>query len=96
MDGLIGHPRLVQTGLDLIDFPTIVWYETEYSVCTMRKASLRSRRIGQRRPVKVVFIAYRNSLQADALNLVVKKLHSWLAVDGELQRELFDAHLSAL
>ena len=32
LDVLICHPRLVQTGLDLIDFPTICWYETEFSV----------------------------------------------------------------
>ena len=29
---MICHPRLVQTGLDLIDFPTLIWYETEFSV----------------------------------------------------------------
>ena len=29
LDVMICHPRLVQTGLDLIDFPTICWYETE-------------------------------------------------------------------
>ena len=29
---MICHPRLVQTGLDLIDFPTLCWYETEFSV----------------------------------------------------------------
>ena len=32
IDVMICHPRLVQTGLDLIDFPTLCWYETEYSV----------------------------------------------------------------
>ena len=47
IDVLICHPRLVQTGLDLIDFPTIVWAETDYSVYTMRQASRRSWRIGQ-------------------------------------------------
>jgi hypothetical protein len=26
IDVLLVHPRLVQTGLDLVDFPTIVWY----------------------------------------------------------------------
>ena len=31
-DVLVCHPRLVQTGLDLVDFPTIVWFETEFSV----------------------------------------------------------------
>ena len=32
IDVLICHPRLVQTGLDLIDFQTLCWYETELSV----------------------------------------------------------------
>ena len=84
IDVLICHPRLVQTGLDLIDFPTICWYETDYSVYVMRQASRRSWRIGQTRPVRVVFMSYRNTLQADALKLVAKKLQSSLAVEGEL------------
>ena len=32
IDVMICHPRLVQTGLDLIDFQTLCWYETEFSV----------------------------------------------------------------
>ena len=32
LDVLICHPRLVQTGLDLIDFPTLCWFETEFFV----------------------------------------------------------------
>ncbi len=32
VDVLICHSRLVQTDLDLVDFPTIVWFETEVSV----------------------------------------------------------------
>ena len=87
IDVLICHPRLVQTGLDLIDFPTICWYETDYSVYVMRQASRRSWRIGQTRPVKVVFMSYRNTLQADALKLVAKKLQSSLAVEGELPED---------
>ena len=87
IDVLICHPRLVQTGLDLIDFPTICWYETDYSVYTMRQASRRSWRIGQTKPVKVVFMAYRSTLQADALKLVAKKLQSSLAVEGELPED---------
>ena len=87
IDVLICHPRLVQTGLDLIDFPTIVWDEIDYSVYVMRQASRRSWRIGQTRPVKVVFMSYRNTLQADALKLVAKKLQSSLAVEGELPED---------
>ena len=84
VDVLVCHPRLVQTGLDLVAFATIVWGEVDYSVFVMRQASRRSWRIGQTEPVKVVFMAYRNTLQADALTLVAKKLQASLAVEGEL------------
>ena len=50
----------------------------------VRQASRRSWRIGQTRPVKVVFMSYRNTLQADALKLVAKKMQSSLTVEGEL------------
>ena len=59
----------------------------DYSVYVMRQASRRSWRIGQTRPVKVVYMAYRNTLQADALKLVAKKLQSSLAVEGELPED---------
>ncbi|MDE2934592.1 MAG: hypothetical protein OXS47_12115 [Chloroflexota bacterium] len=87
VDVMVCHPRLVQTGLDLVEFPTLIWYETDYSVYTMRQASRRSWRIGQTEPVQVVFMAYRNTLQADALKLVAQKLQSSLAVEGELPED---------
>ncbi len=92
VDVLLVHPRLVQTGLDLIDFPTIVWYEVEYSVYTMRQASRRSWRIGQRHPVRVIYFAYRGTLQAQALQLTAKKLQASLAVEGDLDDEGLAAH----
>ena len=48
VQAVICHPKLVQTGLDLIDFPTILFYETGYSIYVLRQASRRSWRIGQR------------------------------------------------
>ncbi len=84
---LITQPRNVQTGLDLIDFPTIVFYEPEYSVYTLRQAGRRSWRIGQRRPVKVYFMAYRETLQERGLRLIAAKIRSALAVEGELVDE---------
>ncbi|TAJ20332.1 MAG: hypothetical protein EPO65_04055 [Dehalococcoidia bacterium] len=83
IDVLIVHPRIVQTGLDLW-FESIVWFEVEYSVYTMRQASRRSWRIGQRHPVRVVYFAYRAALQAQALLLVARKLQASLIVEGEI------------
>ncbi len=68
IDVMICHPSLVQTGLDLIDFPTLIWHETDYSVYVMRQASRRSWRIGQTRPVEVAFMAYRGTLRPNALS----------------------------
>ena len=44
---VIAHPKLVETGLDLLDFPTILFYESGYSLHTLRQAARRSWRIGQ-------------------------------------------------
>ena len=89
---LVCNPRLVQTGLDLIDFPTIVWFETDYSVYTMRQASRRSWRIGQKHPVNVYYMAYHDTLQAGALTLIARKMQSSLAVEGELPEEGLSAY----
>ena len=59
---LVCHPRLVQTGLDLVYLPTILRFATDYSIYVTRQASRRSWSIGQTRPVKVVFMTYLNSL----------------------------------
>jgi len=87
LDVLITPPRCVQTGLDLIDFPTIFWAEIDYSLYTLRQASRRSWRIGQARPVKVYFAAYEGTMQAEALSLVGRKLRAALLVEGELPQE---------
>ena len=83
-DVLLCHPRVVQTGLDLVDFPTVVFYQPEYSVYTLRQAARRSWRIGQKEPVRVVYMAYRGTLQEAALVLIAQKARSSLALEGEL------------
>jgi hypothetical protein len=74
IDVLITNPKLVETGLDLIDFQTTVFYEIEYSVYTMMQASRRTWRIGQTRDVAVHFAVYRDSMEHRAASLVGQKL----------------------
>ena len=92
IDVLVTHPRLVQTGLDLLPFVSICWAEVEYSVYTMRQASRRSWRLGQDRPIEVSYLVYEGTLQAEALGLVAAKLRSALLIEGELP----EAGLAAL
>jgi hypothetical protein len=77
----------VQTGLDLLEFPTILFYETGYSTYVLRQASRRSWRIGQKRPVRVGFLTYSKTAQESCLRLMGKKLLVSLAMEGKLQAE---------
>ena len=87
VQAVICHPKLVQTGLDLIDFPTILFYETGYSIYVLRQASRRSWRIGQRLPVKVKFLHYVETMQESCLRLMGKKLLVSLAMEGKFSSE---------
>jgi len=84
---VISHPKLVETGLDLLDFPTIIFYESGYSLHTLRQASRRSWRIGQRRPVRVKFFCYQETMQTACLRLMGKKLLIALTMEGKFAGE---------
>jgi len=87
IDACICHPKIVETGLDLLDFPTILFHETGYSLHTLRQASRRSWRIGQHRPVEVKFFAYKGTMQEVCLRLMGKKLLVALAMEGKFASE---------
>jgi helicase-like protein len=84
---VIAHPRLVALGLDLLSFPTLIFYETGYSIFTLRQASRRSWRIGQHRSVLVKFLAYKDTIQETCLRLMGRKLLVSLAMEGKFTAE---------
>ena len=84
---VICHPRLVQTGLDLWAFPDIFFYETGYSIYTLRQASRRSWRIGQRNNVNVKFFHYAGTMQETCVRLMGKKLLVSLAMEGKFAND---------
>jgi len=92
LDVLICNPKLVETGLDLLSFPSIVFYQCGYSTYTLRQASRRSWRITQGDPVKVYYMAYSHTMQTRAMKLIATKLETSLALEGDLT----DKGLSAL
>ncbi|NIO08925.1 MAG: hypothetical protein GTO40_13285, partial [Deltaproteobacteria bacterium] len=86
-DVLITHPKTVSTGLDLVDFPEVVWYQQDYSIYILRQASRRSWRIGQTKPVNVHYLFYKNSIQDKAIKLNIQKLRAALLTEGDLVDE---------
>jgi len=87
VDVLIANPKLVETGLDLLDFPTLIFHQTGYSVYTLRQASRRSWRIGQDRDVKIYYLFYKGTIQEKALQLMGSKMEASLAIEGKFSEE---------
>jgi hypothetical protein len=79
--------------LDLFDkggaynFPTLIFYQTGYNLFTMRQASRRAWRIGQRKDCKVIYLYYGGTLQARAMALMGKKMEAAQALEGRFSAE---------
>lgn len=86
-DILLCHPKLVSTGLDLFEYPTVLWAQTDWSLYLLRQASRRSWRIGQDKPVRVHFFAYADTMQATALQVLAEKMLAAQAIEGRFSAE---------
>ena len=87
MDVLMTNPKKVEVGMDLLDFPSIIFYQIPMSTYTLRQASRRSWRIPQEKPVKVYFLTYSGTMQTRLMHLMADKLISSLALEGELSNK---------
>jgi hypothetical protein len=83
IDVLLTNPKKVETGLDLIAFATVVFFEIEYSLYTLWQAMRRVWRLGQTRAVKVVYAIYHNTMEEAALALMGQKLKAALLLYGD-------------
>src|SRR5437899_507578 len=83
----ISHPKIIETGIDLLNHPCLIFFESGYSLHTLRQASRRSWRIGQHRPVRVFYLHYEDTMQSSCLRLMGKKLLVSLAMEGKFCRE---------
>ncbi len=84
IDAIITNPELVKTGLDMLEFPTIVFMQTGYNVYTLLQAARRSWRIGQKNPVRVLFLGYRGTAQEQCLTLMSKKIAVSQSTSGDM------------
>ena len=84
IDVLVTNPELVKTGLDLLEFPTIVFCQSGYNVYTLQQASRRSWRIGQKQPVRVIYLGYADTSQMTCLALMAKKISVSQSTSGDV------------
>lgn len=88
MQVLITNPSLVETGLDLNAFTTLIFYSMGNKLFTLRQASRRSWRINQLAPaVKVYMPYYKHTMQHKALKLMASKLAAAGMIEGNFSEE---------
>jgi SNF2 family DNA or RNA helicase len=90
IDVLITNPELVKTGLDLLDFPTIVFMQSGFNVYTVQQAARRSWRIGQKQEVRVIFLGYAGTSQIACLKLMGKKIAVSQSTSGDMPESGLD------
>jgi hypothetical protein len=91
IDVLVCNPDLVKTGLDLLEFPSIVFMQTGYNVYTLMQAARRSWRIGQVNDVEVVFLGYAESAQSRCLALMAEKIAVSQSTSGDIPESGLDS-----
>lgn len=91
VDGVICNPELVKTGLDLLEFPSIVFMQTGYNVYTLMQAARRSWRIGQVNDVNVTFLGYAQSAQSRCLSLMAEKIAVSQSTSGDIPESGLDS-----
>ena len=84
IDCLICNPELVKTGMDLYDFPALLFMQSGTNVYTVQQAARRSWRIGQTEDVEVAFMGYNESQQAHCLRLMAEKIAVSQSTSGDM------------
>ncbi len=85
---LITNPSLVETGMDLNDFTTLIYYNISYNLFNLRQSSRRSWRINQKAPrIEVYMLYYKNTMQHRAIKLMASKLAVASIIEGNISDE---------
>lgn len=84
---LITNPECVSTGLDIIQYPTIYFYEIPLNTKTLRQAEKRALRPSQPKECRIYYSYYKNSIQQDIILLQSQKKRASLALEGHFSED---------
>jgi hypothetical protein len=90
-DVIVTNPTCVATGLDIIQFQTVYFYECPYDVKLVRQSERRPYRCSQPLPVRIYYSYYKDSLQEDAVKLIGGKKKASLALEGVFSEDLLSS-----
>lgn len=83
---IVSNIRLVEVGLDLLSWPTVVFYQLSYDVNTVRQAGRRAWRIGQDRECRVYYLVADGTQQVAQFERVMSKRGHAMLVEGRLDK----------
>ena len=91
----ITNPSCVETGLDFsfkhngkhYNYPTLIFYQTGYNLATIWQASRRAFRLNQKSECRNYYLAYENTLETAALEIMAKKQIATAAIQGKFSTE---------
>jgi hypothetical protein len=83
---IITNLRLVEVGLDLLAWPTLIYYQMSYDINSVRQAGGRAWRIGQTRECRNIYLVANGTQQVAQFQCcMTKRAHAMLA-EGKLDR----------
>jgi hypothetical protein len=86
------NPELVKTGLDLIYFPTLIFFEIVFNLSTMMQAAARSYRLNQNHAhCKVYYLFAEGTMEQTAVQLMSRKQRAAKLLTGEIGLTGLDA-----
>ncbi|MFQ3660678.1 MAG: helicase-related protein, partial [Anaerolineae bacterium] len=89
---LICNPELVKTGLDLIYFPTLIFYEITFNLGTMMQAAARAYRLNQTHACcKTYYIFAEGTMEHTAVQLMSRKQRAAKLLTGDIGLTGLDA-----
>ncbi|MFQ3660713.1 MAG: helicase-related protein, partial [Anaerolineae bacterium] len=89
---VICNPELVKTGLDLIHFPTLIFYEITFNLGTMMQAAARAYRLNQtHKRCKTYYIFAEGTMEHTAVQLMSRKQRAAKLLTGDIGLTGLDA-----
>jgi len=86
------NPELVKTGLDLIHFPTLIFYELVFNLSTLMQAAARSYRLNQTHEhCKVYYLFAEGTMEQTAVQLMSRKQRAAKLLTGDIGLTGLDA-----
>lgn len=83
---IISNVRLVSTGIDLLPWPTLIFYQLDYNVNTVRQAAGRAWRIGQFRECRIYYMIMDGTQQVSQLERVMARRGHAMLTEGKLDK----------